>query len=124
MSLIEQRTNVKFCVLLEKSPSETLALLNKAYGATAMKKSQVFEWHKRFREGRVNVGDDVRSGRPATSINNENIERVRNVARADKRLSVAKIASEVGISVGSCHTILHNELHMHQTTNKPNSAHV
>jgi hypothetical protein len=46
MSLIEQRTNVKFFVLLEKSPSETVILLNKAYGDTAMKKSQVFEWHK------------------------------------------------------------------------------
>jgi ribosomal protein S25 len=114
MSLVEQRTNVKFCVLLEKSPSETVSFLNKAYGDTAMKKSQVFEWHKRFREGRVSVDDDKRSGRPPTAINNENIERVRNIVRADRRLSVKKIASEVGISVGSCHSILLNELHMHR----------
>ncbi|GBM01693.1 hypothetical protein AVEN_99734-1 [Araneus ventricosus] len=36
MSSLEQRTNIKFCVLLEKSPSETLEMLKKAYGNDAM----------------------------------------------------------------------------------------
>jgi hypothetical protein len=37
MSEIEERTNIKFCVLLQKSPAETLTVLWKAYGDTAMK---------------------------------------------------------------------------------------
>ncbi|GBM34385.1 hypothetical protein AVEN_219081-1 [Araneus ventricosus] len=46
MSSLEQRENIKFCVLLEKSPSETLEMLKKAYGNDAMKKTAVYEWHK------------------------------------------------------------------------------
>ncbi|GBM53367.1 hypothetical protein AVEN_81921-1 [Araneus ventricosus] len=38
MLSLEQRANNKFCVLIEKSPSETLEMLKKAYGNDAMKK--------------------------------------------------------------------------------------
>ena len=43
--------NVKFCVKIGKSTSETLAILTVAYGEYAMKKSSVFEWHRGFKEG-------------------------------------------------------------------------
>jgi len=43
---LEQRINIKFCVKIDKSASETLALLTVAYGEYAMKKSSVFEWHR------------------------------------------------------------------------------
>jgi hypothetical protein len=38
-------------VKIGKSASETLALLTVAYGEYARKKSSVFEWHRRFKEG-------------------------------------------------------------------------
>jgi hypothetical protein len=53
--LLEQRINSKFCAKLGKSESETLQMLTEAYGADAMKKSSVFEWHKMFKEGREDV---------------------------------------------------------------------
>jgi hypothetical protein len=62
--LSEQRTDIKFCAKLGKSASETLQMLTEAYGADAMKKSTVFEWHKRFEEGREEVKEDERTGRP------------------------------------------------------------
>jgi len=34
----------------------------------------VFKWHKAFKEGRENVEDDPRSGRPTSSTNDENVE--------------------------------------------------
>jgi len=52
---LEHRINVKLCVKIGKSASETLALLTVAYGERAMKKSSVFEWHKRFKEGREKI---------------------------------------------------------------------
>ncbi|KAJ4429679.1 hypothetical protein ANN_21880 [Periplaneta americana] len=48
----EQRTNIKFCVLLHKTPAETLRLLEEAYGEAVMKKTPVYAWHKRFSGGR------------------------------------------------------------------------
>jgi hypothetical protein len=59
---LEQRINIKFCVNTGKSYNETLALLIEAYGDYAIKKSSVFEWHRRFKEGREDVQDDPRMG--------------------------------------------------------------
>jgi hypothetical protein len=44
--LLEQHMNIKFCAKLGKSMSETLQMLTETYGADAMKKSSVSEWHK------------------------------------------------------------------------------
>jgi hypothetical protein len=62
--LLEQRINIKFCAKLGKRASETLQILSDAYGADAMNKSSVFEWHKRFEEGREDVKNVERTGRP------------------------------------------------------------
>jgi len=75
---IEQRINIKFCVKIGKSASKTLAVLTVAYGEYAMKKSSVFEWHRRFKEGREDVQDDPRSGQPKTQRTDANVDRERN----------------------------------------------
>jgi hypothetical protein len=73
--LPEQRINIKFCAKLGKSASETVQMLTEAYGADAMKKASVFEWHKRFKECREDEKDekdDERTGRPKTHRTDEN----------------------------------------------------
>jgi len=39
-------------------------LLQQAYGEDAMGRTQVFDWFRRFKEGRTSVDSDPRSGRP------------------------------------------------------------
>jgi hypothetical protein len=63
---------MKFCAKLGNSASETLHMLTEANGADAMKKSSVFQLHERFKEGRVDVKDDERTGRPKTHQTDEN----------------------------------------------------
>ena len=46
---LEQRINFEFCVKIGERASETLAPLTATYGEYAMKKSNVFEWHRRFK---------------------------------------------------------------------------
>jgi hypothetical protein len=69
--LLEQSINTNFCAKLGKSASETLQMLTEAYGADAMKKSNVFQWHKRFKKGWENVKDDERTGRQKTRRTDE-----------------------------------------------------
>jgi len=57
-----------------------------------MKKSSVFEWHRRFKEGRDDVQDDPRSGQPKTQRTDANVDIVRTLVRSDRRLSVRVIA--------------------------------
>jgi hypothetical protein len=50
--------------------------------------SSVTEWHKEFKEHHENVEDAERSGRPRYHRTDENVEKVRNLAQSDRRLSI------------------------------------
>jgi transposase len=63
----EQHAVIKFCCKADISASKTVKLIQKAYVDAAVSRTTIFEWHKRFQEGRESVKDDERSGRPTTS---------------------------------------------------------
>ena len=61
---LEERYAIKFCFKLGKNDAtETYGMLQTAFGASCMNRASVFEWHKRFNEGRESVWDDERCGR-------------------------------------------------------------
>ena len=70
-----------------------------------MIRTQCYEWFKHFKEGRNSVGEDPRPGGTSTSTNDDHVERFRAVIRGNRRLTVRKVADEVGISIGSFHQI-------------------
>ena len=49
-----------------------------------MSRCRVFEWHNGFKEGREDVEDDSRSGRPSTNKTEESVERVRQKVSSDR----------------------------------------
>ena len=49
---LEERYAIKFCFKLGKNASETYGMLQTAFGAYCMNRALVFEWHKRFKDGR------------------------------------------------------------------------
>ena len=59
---LEERS-IKLCFKLGKNATETYGMLQTAFGASCMNRASVFEWHKRFKEGRESVRDDERCGR-------------------------------------------------------------
>jgi len=65
----EQRCAIKFCVNLGKSATVTYEKLQRAYGEHSQSRAQMFRWHKSFLEGREQVEDEPRVGRPSTSKN-------------------------------------------------------
>jgi len=65
-----------------------MLMLVQVYGDNAMKKTTVYKWVKSFAEGRESVTDEERSGRPATSRTEENIAKVRQIVRENRRLTV------------------------------------
>ncbi|KAJ8935469.1 hypothetical protein NQ318_000821 [Aromia moschata] len=68
---LEQRMAIMFCVKLEKSAAETIPML-KAFGVDCLSDRQIFRWHKAFAEGREDVNDENRAGRPSTSSSDDN----------------------------------------------------
>ena len=85
---VEQRINVKFCVKLGKSAAETYDLLKKVYGDECLSRTLVFEWFKRLKEGREEIGDDQLPGHPSTSKTDANIEKVGEIVQQNRRLSI------------------------------------
>jgi len=67
------------------------------YGDSAMKKTAVYKWVKRFSEERESVTDEERSGWPATSRTEENIVKVRQIVHENRRLTVRSVAEQVNI---------------------------
>ena len=60
-------------------------MLREIYKNSAMSSTKVFKWHKRFVEGREDVENDPKSGRPCTFTTNANIEKVRHLVRHGQR---------------------------------------
>lgn len=95
---IEQRICIKFCFKLGKTGTETYEMMKTAFADEAMSRARVFEWFRRFKEGRESADSDPRSGRPSTSRNENMIARVNALVRSDRRLTVREIAEECEIS--------------------------
>jgi AraC-like DNA-binding protein len=58
------------------------------------------------------VDSDQYSGRPSTSRNANVIENVRSLILEDRHLTVHEISDKVGISIGSAHSTVTEDLHM------------
>ncbi|PNF28484.1 hypothetical protein B7P43_G15225 [Cryptotermes secundus] len=91
----EQRAAVKFCFLLGKSGTETLEMLKTAYKDDAMGKTQVFEWFSRFKNGEMSIDDKPRSGRPSTARTHENVEKIREIIKEDRRRTIEEVLSSI-----------------------------
>ncbi|KAJ4451706.1 hypothetical protein ANN_03176 [Periplaneta americana] len=109
-SAMEQRVNIKFCYNLGKTATETHGMLVQVYGREAVSRKCVYEWFKRFREGKETIEDEPRSGRPSTSRTPEIIEKVRQMPAQDRRLTLRSIAEELDISKDTVQTIVCDDL--------------
>ncbi|CAD6994951.1 unnamed protein product [Ceratitis capitata] len=70
---MDQRTCIKFCVKTEFKCANAFRILTVAYGEATLDRSNVYRWYIKFSEGRENVNDEERAGRPSTSTTDEKI---------------------------------------------------
>ena len=60
---LEERYAITFCFKLGNNVIKTYGILQTAFRPSCMNRASVFEWHKRFKEGRESVRDDERCWR-------------------------------------------------------------
>ena len=73
---------------------------------------------KRYSEGKESVTDEERSGRPATSRTEENIAKIRQIVRENRRLTVRSITEQVNIDRETVKKILTEDLDMRKVCAK------
>ena len=93
-------------------------MLKRVYGDNARSQTHVFEWHKRFKEGRKEVEDDFRSEKPSTSRTEVNFEQVKQIVRGDRRLTVQMIARQMDMKKESVWKIITKDLGMRKVCAK------
>jgi histone-lysine N-methyltransferase SETMAR len=93
----EKRVAIKFCFKARLSATETLVLVQKAYGNEALNRSKAFRWYSRFRDGRELVEDDERGGRPKSTRTEVNIAAVADLIKNDRRIASRMIAESLNI---------------------------
>jgi hypothetical protein len=90
----EQRVAIKVCFKAGLSVTETLVLVQKAYGIEALNRSNVFRfrWYSQFRDGTELVEDDERGGHPKTTRTEINIAAVADLVKNYRRIAPRMIA--------------------------------
>ena len=106
----EQRIVIKFLQKEGETAANVYRRLRKVYGIHSMSEPRVYEWFKRFRDGRTSAENDVRCGRPATAVTEENIEKVNKLILSDRRVRIQDIMSELQIGSRAVNDIIHNRL--------------
>ena len=104
------RANIKFPTKLGWKVGKIIEALQEVHGDSIPSKSVVYEWIKHFKNGREDLKDYPREGRPSTSKNERTEALVQNLVEEDRRITIDAIANEVGISHGSVFSILNENL--------------
>ena len=112
MANFKIRANIKFLTRLNWKPVTIIEPSQQVYGESAPCKAFVYDWIKRFKEGREQLKDDSKEGRPSASKNQENIRLVQNLIEEDKRVTIDEIANAVRISHGSAFSIFTEDLRL------------
>jgi hypothetical protein len=107
---VAQRIIIKFLRKEGIIPSEIFTSLYAQFVHECLSQSRVFSWAKSFREGRDRVENVPHDRQPRTSVNPDNVLKIGELIRANRRITVLELSQEVGVSVGSVEEILINEL--------------
>jgi hypothetical protein len=87
--------------------SEIFTRLQAQFGDERLSQPRVFSWAKSFREGRDHFENEPHAQRPRTSVNPDNVLKIGELIRANRRITVLELSQEVEISAGSVEEILH-----------------
>jgi len=102
---MELRLAIKFCFKDGKSATETLQMVNAAYGDKALSRSNVFRWY-----GREDIEDDPGSGRPTECSNDNNVKNISQLLLQNRHLSLRMLADEVNIGKDTVRNIVVEDL--------------
>ena len=83
-------------------------MFQKCFGKSTLSRTQVFEWHKAFSEGREVIENLPHESRPSTSVNDDNIGKVKKIVLENHPVDIRDVAEALNISYGSPqHIVVH-----------------
>lgn len=97
---VEQWYAIKFYVKQNKSATETLTMLQEAYGNDSLSSAQMFRWQEVFKDGRENVDDEQHTERPSSSRTLDNV--LKALLDSGRLMNIRIISEMLGITKLIC----------------------
>jgi hypothetical protein len=85
-----------------------------AYGGKCSSRKAVHNWVEKFSQGRSNVSDDARPSRTVDIATEATVQRVEELIRADRRITINSAATALGCSHGLAYDIMHDHLKLRE----------
>jgi transposase len=110
----EIRSVINFFIAKNVRPAEIYRQVCDVYGENAMSDGMVRRWCRRFSEGRTNVHDDARSGRPSL-VTADLLDQVNEKFRGNRRFTISELSTNFPhIYRSSLHEIVTEHLQYHK----------
>ncbi|UYV79342.1 hypothetical protein LAZ67_17002214 [Cordylochernes scorpioides] len=93
-------------------------MLNKAFPNDAPKRTTVFEWHSRFKAGRISIEVDPPQGRPKFQRTDENVQKITDLIKENPRTTLLELEQDTGISKTTIGRIVTEDLKLKKTPAK------
>lgn len=106
----EVRAVVRFLHAKGNNPTQIHNELVSVYGKDVMTKPGVYQWCSMFKAGRSSLDHAPGSGRPQSSLTDDNIARVDHLIREDRRRTIQDLADELGLPKTTAYRIVYEEL--------------
>ena len=103
---VKQRAYIKIENYRGTKSVEILNTLQSVCGKDALRKPTVYRWIDEFKKERTDVEIKHSPGKPVEATAPENVDKMQELLKTDRRLTCEELAREVGVSRGSAHTIL------------------
>jgi hypothetical protein len=110
------RFYIKVRTALDIEPIVIHNELHSVFGDEAPPLRTVQRWSKWFRDGREDIEDGGRSGRPVTETTSDNIRQVRDLINNDPHITVDELEAETGLSHGTVQRIISDHLQLKRVT--------
>ena len=112
----EQHMIIQFLHLCGMKPIKIHQQLSETCNDGVTDVKNVRSWVQQFKEGRTSCENKPKEPRPHTSRSEDMIVQVEEMVMEDRHLTVKQIAANVGISIGSVDTIMHDDLKMRKVS--------
>ncbi|BFZ08992.1 hypothetical protein BsWGS_12031 [Bradybaena similaris] len=76
------------------------------YADKCLSRKVVHSWVEKFSQGRSKIVDEIQSGHPVETAAEASMQRVEEMIRADRRVMINYVASEIGCSHGLVYSIM------------------
>lgn len=106
-SKCDQRAVIQFLCAEGLQPLQIHTRMQAVYGNACFAYPTVKEWYRKFKNGREGTNDKPRPGALSTASTDRNVACVEGLIRENRRISIRAISENVGVSIGSVHSIVH-----------------